>query len=64
MGGGGRVEIVAASIVGVLVGQFGVVRRKQRAEQAVVRTTLGRQRFESAQNVGHVVVPSPSCLPP
>ncbi len=60
VGGGRCVEVVAAATVGVLVGQFGVVRGKQRAEQPVVRSTFGRQRLESAQNVGHVVVPSPS----
>ena len=58
MRGGRGVEVVAPPTVGVLVGQFGVVRGKQRPEQPVVRSPFGRQRFESAQNVGHVVVPS------
>ncbi len=63
MGSGRRVQVVTATVVGVLVGQLGVVGRKQRTEQPVVGTTLGRQRLQSAQNVGHVVVRSPSSLP-
>ena len=60
VGGGRGVEVVAATVVRVLVRQFGVVRRQQRPEQTIVGTTLGRQRFESGQDVGHVVVSSPS----
>ncbi len=59
MGGARRVQIVASTVVGVVVGKLGVVLRQQRPEQRVVGSPLVRQRLEIAQNVGHVVVSHP-----
>ena len=52
----GRIQVVASTAVGVVVGQLGVVLGQQRAEQRIVRASLVRQRLEVAQNVGHVIV--------